>query len=395
MAKAAINESHLLEGAGQHELAAAAARRGLAHQDVQYLSRTSRSLLTVNQVEPLLALGRWDEALALAEGARDFQLAAPPLHRAILQVMKARIALARGQAEVAAEALAAAGGSLRASPHEDQYHLPLSAAQIALRLSTAGAAAAVGTAAALIDEYPLDSPRYAWPLLAAAAGAALAAARQAAAAQDERLRDEAAALADRLRTFAEKLETFGPVQRASQLTFVATDAQVALVLGARGTGPQAAWAAGPQAAWDEAAAAWAAVGEPYPLAQALLHAAETAITGGDRDAAADRLRQAAELAGQLGAAPLGEQISVLARRARISLGGGDPAGPGDHGLTGRELDVLRLVTAGRSNREIAAELFISPKTASVHVSNILGKLGAASRGEAAAKAHALRLLEPA
>ena len=57
--------------------------------------------------------------------------------------------------------------------------------------------------------------------------------------------------------------------------------------------------------------------------------------------------------------------------------------------------MLRLIAAGRSNRQIAAELFISPKTASVHVSNILGKLGAASRGEAAAKAHALRLFEPA
>ena len=56
--------------------------------------------------------------------------------------------------------------------------------------------------------------------------------------------------------------------------------------------------------------------------------------------------------------------------------------------------MLRLVAAGRSNRDIAGELFISPKTASVHVSNILGKLGAASRGEAAAKAHALRLLDP-
>jgi DNA-binding CsgD family transcriptional regulator len=64
-------------------------------------------------------------------------------------------------------------------------------------------------------------------------------------------------------------------------------------------------------------------------------------------------------------------------------------------LTERELEVLRLVAAGRSNREVAAELFISPETASVHVSNILAKLGAASRGEAAAKAHALRLFEPA
>ena len=57
--------------------------------------------------------------------------------------------------------------------------------------------------------------------------------------------------------------------------------------------------------------------------------------------------------------------------------------------------MLRLVAAGRSNRDIANELFISPKTASVHVSNILGKLGAASRGEAAAKAHALGLADPA
>ena len=55
--------------------------------------------------------------------------------------------------------------------------------------------------------------------------------------------------------------------------------------------------------------------------------------------------------------------------------------------------MLRLVAAGRSNREIAGELFISAKTASVHVSNILGKLGVASRGEAAAAAHRLRLFD--
>ena len=60
---------------------------------------------------------------------------------------------------------------------------------------------------------------------------------------------------------------------------------------------------------------------------------------------------------------------------------------GGLGLTPRELEVLRLVAEGRSNRQIAEELFISAKTASVHVSNILGKLGAANRGEAAALAH--------
>ncbi|MEV4192314.1 helix-turn-helix domain-containing protein, partial [Streptomyces toxytricini] len=62
------------------------------------------------------------------------------------------------------------------------------------------------------------------------------------------------------------------------------------------------------------------------------------------------------------------------------------------GLTSRERDVLRLVAAGNTNRRIAEELFISPKTASVHVSNILAKLGVSGRGEAAALAHRLRLL---
>ena len=137
------------------------------------------------------------------------------------------------------------------------------------------------------------------------------------------------------------------------------------------------------AGWDEAATAWAAVSEPYPHAQVLLHAAECAIAGGDRDAAAERLRQAAALAAGLGARPLSQDIAAFARRTRIGLsdGAGSGAGTGSRGaapavasLTERELEVLRLVAAGRSNREIAGQLFISPKTASVHVSNILGKL---------------------
>ena len=198
-----------------------------------------------------------------------------------------------------------------------------------------------------------------------------------------------AALAGRLRTITEKLDTFGPAQQAHRLTFAAADAQTEGLLS--GTPADSAQA------WDAAAAAWAAVSQPYPRARALRHAAEAALAGGDRDGAAERLRGAAALAAGLGAEPLAAEISVLARRARIVL---DPvtgagAGAGGAGLTGRELEVLALVAAGRSNRDIANQLFISPKTASVHVSNILGKLGAASRGEAAAKAHALRLVDPA
>jgi DNA-binding CsgD family transcriptional regulator/tetratricopeptide (TPR) repeat protein len=423
VARAAVNESHLLEGAGEHELAFEAARRGIADQDAQYLSRELRSLLMINQVEPLLALGRWDEALQLAEAARDFQLASLPLRRALMQIMEGRIALARGDVGAAADAVGVAGKLLRGSPYEDQHRLPFGALEISLQLAVAGAAAAIETATHVIDAYDLscDSPRYAWPLMVAAATACLAAARQAAVAQDERLRDDAAAVADRLRTIAEKLDTFGPGQQASQLTFAAADAHAAFLLAAfpgpagasglsgisgspgvsgspgisdpSGTGRSA----GLRDAWDQAAVGWAAVSEPYPLAQTLLHAAESAIACGDRDGAAERLQRAADLAARLGAHPLAEEIAILARRARIRITsdeGEQAAAGGDFGLTGRELEVLRLVVAGRSNREIAAELVISPKTASVHVSNILGKLDAASRGEAAAKAHALRLFEP-
>jgi DNA-binding NarL/FixJ family response regulator len=87
-------------------------------------------------------------------------------------------------------------------------------------------------------------------------------------------------------------------------------------------------------------------------------------------------------------------VAQLARRARIPVGDNSgAANAAAGGLTPRELDVLRLIAAGMSNGRIASELFISPKTASVHVSNILSKLGATSRGQAAATAHELRLLD--
>ncbi|HEU5486515.1 MAG TPA: helix-turn-helix transcriptional regulator, partial [Microlunatus sp.] len=104
------------------------------------------------------------------------------------------------------------------------------------------------------------------------------------------------------------------------------------------------------------------------------------------------LEPAVRHADELGARLLGDAIVALARRAGIELrdgsGGGASASTGPlAGLTARELEVLRLVAAGRTNGEIGAALFISTKTASVHVSNILAKLGVSSRGEAAAIAH--------
>ena len=94
--------------------------------------------------------------------------------------------------------------------------------------------------------------------------------------------------------------------------------------------------------------------------------------------------------------PLVEDIESLAVRARIDIGGAPRSTAGrasEHGLTAREVEVLRLVVEGRSNSEIAGELFISIKTASVHVSNILRKLEVANRVEAAALARRLNLLD--
>jgi DNA-binding NarL/FixJ family response regulator len=93
----------------------------------------------------------------------------------------------------------------------------------------------------------------------------------------------------------------------------------------------------------------------------------------------------------LGARLLSDEVKALARRARIDLGEKHPVDP--YGLTDREREVLRGVARGLTNRQLAGELYISEKTASVHVSNILRKLTAANRGEAAARAISEGLVE--
>jgi DNA-binding CsgD family transcriptional regulator len=150
-----------------------------------------------------------------------------------------------------------------------------------------------------------------------------------------------------------------------------------------------------RAAGDNDPAAWQAVLDEfgpayvYETARTRWRLAEALAESGQRDEAARHWRQAADAAARLGAVPLRAALDDLARRARLGAGHGHQA-PGEQGiaaLTEREREVLRLIARGRSNREIGAELFIAPKTASVHVSNILAKLGAASRTEAAAIAH--------
>ena len=115
--------------------------------------------------------------------------------------------------------------------------------------------------------------------------------------------------------------------------------------------------------------------------------------GGGRSGA-DALRDAHGRATALGAELVRAELEALARRARVPL---DVAAPADGdaplaglGLTAREIEVLGLVGEGLTNRQIAETLFISPKTAGLHVSNILAKLGVANRTQAAEVAHRAR-----
>jgi DNA-binding CsgD family transcriptional regulator len=148
------------------------------------------------------------------------------------------------------------------------------------------------------------------------------------------------------------------------------------------------------AAWEKVLAGFRP-GYVYETARAQWRLAEALVEAGRRDEAAAVWRAARGAASRLRSAPLAGALDDLARRARLDPGTGNRGGHGTRpggttplaALTGREREVLRLLARGMSNREIGTELFITPKTASVHVSNILGKLGAASRTEAAAIAH--------
>ncbi len=147
-------------------------------------------------------------------------------------------------------------------------------------------------------------------------------------------------------------------------------------------------------AWAEATARWNELGDRWMTATTLLREAEAAALAGSADRAASSIRHAHLIASELGAAPLLAEIEAVSRRTRISIEAPTRVILGQSsaealGLTPRENEVLALVAAGRTNRQIGTELFVSEKTASVHVSNILRKLGVSSRVDAAAVAQRL------
>ncbi|MFE7774660.1 AAA family ATPase [Streptomyces sp. NPDC057445] len=372
-----VNLPSVLEGVGRSEEAARILEEGLVLSR-KYGLLDSEAWVWGNLSESRYALGHWDAAAEAAAHAERVGPSAKP--RGMGASRLAYLALARGDMPEAARRLAAA---------RDHYgtHDPMPQQSIPLARIAVGIAAGEGRildARAELDRavaagFPPGTQRYAWPLLLAAATAE-ADARGLPAAE------------------AGRAEALAAIRRAAKAVPTAVPVWIAYAEWVRAELLRAENSDTPDA-WAAVMDAFATVDRPYDVARVRHRCAESLLAAGERDRASGLLRQAHETAERLGARPLAEDVALLARRARLRLTepcpqaveAAAPAPVEELGLTPRERDVLRLVAVGRTNRQIAEELYISPKTASVHVSNILAKLGVTGRGEAAALAHRLRL----
>ncbi|MEV1179319.1 helix-turn-helix transcriptional regulator, partial [Nonomuraea sp. NPDC049784] len=272
--RCAISESDALEGAGWHERAAQVARDGIEEAGLYGLARTSGTFLSINLAEPLVSLGRWDEALEVIEHALD--LAPPAPYRASLQGFATDIALARGELDRAEELLGWSRSVLSRGTFRDQTVLPHLCREVRLLQARGQLDAAMQAAAQAMEERDLlESPRYSWPVLMTVASMLASVVPQPGrAAPPGQL---GASLMARLRELGQELETDGDLQQAHRLTFTA-------LMGPEqplgdGAVDLAAWQF---KAWDLAVSAWAALRQPYAEAQCLVGAAQAALASGDR-----------------------------------------------------------------------------------------------------------------
>jgi DNA-binding CsgD family transcriptional regulator/tetratricopeptide (TPR) repeat protein len=315
--------------------------------------------------------GRWDEALEVLDIEREV---VPPIYRALLTATRAQILVARGEPGAGDLArgvqpfwrqeglVAVTGGSAELNLHElegDQ-----AAAHATYRL-------VVETLTSIW--HPLFQARVRLATTTVAAFATAAPHRSAA----ERAGDDAVVrglVADAQKVLdrrGDSLVSWGPESRAWEARLVAEALRFR-------------WAADVEpppadelvAAWRDAEAGFEAYAAPYELASVRAILAEVLAATGDADGARVAREAATDAAQQLGAVPLLRRLGRSPAPSTTAVS--------SISLTPRESEILALVAEGRTNGEIGRQLFISTKTVSVHVSNILGKLGAAGRTEAAA-----------
>jgi DNA-binding NarL/FixJ family response regulator len=395
LSRAYCNLSDTLDVAGATEKALVLTEEGVE----RFASRLRRSrpqrFLEITLAQLLLALGRLDEAEEVLESGSEPEGSGT---LALFGAMtRGRVALERGDLVGARKHLERAR-RLSRETLEAQWHAPLSTALVELageesRHDEAREHLAAGLARLAVTSNIVWRTR----LLAAGIAAESDAARLARAAGDTEGAERSAATAADLLAEQEARAAHTDWSPEGRANVLLSRAHVAR---AQGHDDPEAWHAA-AAALDEAA-------RPVRAAWARLHEADALLAAGARAAAAEPLRSARGAAATAGAGALLREVDALARRGRLELAPAEAAVDGDRaeapaaertlvddlGLTPRELEVLRLVADGRTNREIAGTLFMSEKTASVHVSRILGKLAVRSRVEAAAAAHRLGLAAP-
>ena len=386
--RAYTNLSECLDEQGRLEEAAALALEGAGNAE-RLGMRTYAQFLQGEASWRLTRLGRLDETQAIVE--RVLAEAPKGVAAVVLNDNAAHLAMRRGRLDVAAEHFQRAR-ELLGGTSDSMWIGNQAAGQAETALWGADPERAWQIATGALDFVPEDQyAHFTARLHATALRAAADRAQRAVALNDEdgaaRARGDAQAIFASLGALLAPERWHdgapGPEPAAFQALSVAELARV-------DGHPD-------PAAWDAAAQRFAVLKEPFELGYARWRQAEALIVaGGDRAGAGDALREAAELAAGLRAPLLAAEVEGLARRARLALESTPEAAPESDGvdrlgLTDRELTVLSLVAEGHTNREIGGALFISEKTASVHVSRILAKLGVRSRVEAATAAHRLGL----
>jgi DNA-binding CsgD family transcriptional regulator len=384
------NLAALLDQAGQTEEALAEALRGIALVERVGLADTYGGVLRATAANASFDLGQWPEAERLISPALEARVAEGDV--LWVRLVAARIALGYGRLDAARRHLEVAR-ALAERPTAARHRAAVATAAAELELADGQ----LDAARVVAEEWANGSPAGSWPVSVVALAAVGVRVEAESAARAWTNATAGTEARERGRRFVERAHAAAspaPTDRQLEAFLALTDAEATTL--ARLPDP---------ALWAAVAVRFAALPRPYLAAYARLREAEAAIASRSmRAASTTALREAQAAATHLGATLLIREVGALARRARIDLAETAGAEMGQRsaaetaiqrlGLTPREEEVLRLVTAGRSNREIGQALFISQKTASVHVSNILAKLGAEGRTEAAAIAHRLGI-EPA
>jgi DNA-binding CsgD family transcriptional regulator/tetratricopeptide (TPR) repeat protein len=393
--RAYANWAYILDIAGCLEEAVDVTEVGIAQAEHLGLMRFFGVHMLCNAGDYLYRLGRWEESERAAHRADE--IGPLGINEILTQELLGRLAMAHGRFGEAAERLRPLA-PLAERAADIQFIGPVQAslAELALWQGRPDDAATQVTAVVRMIDFTPEvklGEGYALGLRANADAAELARARrspdqerQAVAAGEELL----AAIRGR---HADVVATRPPFEQQSEAWLLLCEAEATRLH--RRADPDI---------WVAAAQAWEGLRRPYAVAYVRWREAEARLAGrGNRALAAGALRAALDIAERLGAEPLVGAIKALAARARLSL---EPDLRADEepraadeaarlGLTVREREVLVLVALGRTNRQIADALFISENTAGVHVSNILGKLGVKGRGEAAAVAYRLGIVESA